>query len=119
MRLPIAIPAAFFTFLGICISAPSYAARTHYMVPIFGFGVLSVGTQMGANLAMTYALDCHKEIGREVMVTISVIKSALAWTWSWFINDWIVRDGMEVVYLSGESRFQRRLSAIRPSCHIC
>jgi hypothetical protein len=33
-------------------------------LPVVGLGVLSVGSQMGATLAMSYSLDCHKEVRR-------------------------------------------------------
>lgn len=57
---------------------------------------------MGCNLAMTYALDCHPELSGELMITVSVLKSVLAWAWTWFINDWIVLNGMMMVYFLGE-----------------
>lgn len=103
MRLPIAILAAFFTFAGIAIAAPCFHYQTHWIGPIFGFGVLSIGTQMGANLATTYALDSHREMAGEVMVTISATKSAIAWSFSWFINDWIVKNGMMNVFFTSKS----------------
>jgi hypothetical protein len=103
MRLPVAAIAAFFTFVGIAIAAPCYNASTHWIGPIFGFAVLSIGSQMGANLSMTYALDSHKELSGELMVTVSVIKSLFAWAWSWFINDWITSNGMMKVYFTGKS----------------
>lgn len=31
------------------------------------------------------------------MVTISSLKSAIAWIWTWVINDWITKDGLLVV----------------------
>jgi len=101
MRLPVAIIAAFFTFAGIAIAAPCYHNSTHWIGPILGFGVLSITSQMGANLSMTYALDSHKELSGELMVTISVIKSAFALAWSCFINDWIISNGMTKVYFTG------------------
>jgi hypothetical protein len=102
MRLPIAVVAATLTFAGVAIAAPCYHNQTSWIGPILGFGVLTVGAQMGANLSMSYALDCHSELSGEVMITISVIKSTLAWAWSWFINDWIELNGMMDVYFIGE-----------------
>lgn len=109
MRLPIALLAAFFTFTGIAIAGPCYHHQTHWIGPIFGLGMLSVGTQMGANLATTYALDSHKELAGEVMVTISATKSAIAWAFSWFINDWIVANGMMNVYFTSKLSMYHQL----------
>jgi MFS family permease len=62
MRLPTCIIAAVLTFLGALMSSLSYQHKTHWAVPIVGFGILSVGGQMGASLAMAYSIDCHKEV---------------------------------------------------------
>ncbi|KAH6695333.1 major facilitator superfamily domain-containing protein [Plectosphaerella plurivora] len=98
MRLPIALLATILNFVGVAIAGPCYHYKTHWIGPIIGFGVLSIGAQMGCNLSMTYALDCHKELSGELMITVSVIKSLIAWAWSWFINDWIALNGMMTVY---------------------
>lgn len=62
MRLPTCIIAAFLTFMGALISSLTYNFKTHWAGPIVGFGVLSAGAQMGATLAISYSLDCHKEV---------------------------------------------------------
>ena len=62
MRLPACIIAVGLTFFGALIASLTYRAKTHWVGPIVGFGVLSAGAQMGATLAMAYSLDCHKEV---------------------------------------------------------
>ena len=62
MRLPTCAIAAFFTFFGTLWAALAYSHQSHWAAVVVGYGFLSVGTQMGATLAMTYALDCHKEV---------------------------------------------------------
>lgn len=32
------------------------------------------------------------------MVTISCLKSAVAWIWTWCINDWVTANGLLVVF---------------------
>lgn len=34
------------------------------------------------------------------MVTISCLKSAIAWIWTWVINAWITSDGLVVVFMT-------------------
>ncbi|KAL5000871.1 major facilitator superfamily domain-containing protein [Aspergillus recurvatus] len=99
MRLPTVIVAAVLTFTGALISGLTYQHKTPWAGPIVGFGVLSAGAQMGATLAMSYALDCHIELSAEIMVTISCLKSAVAWIWTWCINDWVEDDGLLVVFM--------------------
>ncbi|KAJ5548470.1 hypothetical protein N7513_005704 [Penicillium frequentans] len=99
MRLPTCIMAAFLTFLGALISGLTYNFKTHWAGPIVGFGVLSAGAQMGATLAISYSLDCHKELSAEIMVTISCLKSLVAWIWTWCINDWLSASGILTVFM--------------------
>ena len=98
MRLPACIIAAFLTFFGALWAGLSYH-KTHWIMPIIGFGILSAGAQMGATLAMAYSLDSHKELSAELMVTVASLKSVIAWIWTWVINDWVDRDGMLVVFM--------------------
>lgn len=100
MRLPTCIIAATVTFLGALMAGLCIIYQTHWAGPIVGFGVLSVGSQMGATLAMSYALDCHKELSIELMVTVASLKSLVAWIWTWVSNDWLTRDGPLVVFLT-------------------
>jgi hypothetical protein len=62
MRLPTCAIAAVLTFLGALMAGLTYKHKTHWAGPIIGFGVLSAGGQMGATLAMSYSLDCHKDV---------------------------------------------------------
>jgi len=62
MRLPTCAIAAVFVFLGALMAGLTYHYKTHWAGPIVGFGILSVGGQMGATLAMSYSLDCHREV---------------------------------------------------------
>ncbi|CAK7221316.1 hypothetical protein SBRCBS47491_004486 [Sporothrix bragantina] len=99
MRLPVCILASVLTFLGALVSSLTYHYNTHYMGPIVGYGILTAGAQVGVSLSMSYALDCHRELSVELMVTIASLKSAIAWIWTWVINDWIDTNGMLVVFM--------------------
>lgn len=63
MRLPTCAIAAVITAFGVVVAAVTYHYETHWAGPIVGFGILSAGAQMGATLAMSYSLDCHREVG--------------------------------------------------------
>jgi len=34
------------------------------------------------------------------MVTISCLKSLIAWIWTWCVNDWLASEGMMVVFMT-------------------
>ncbi|KAK9447027.1 major facilitator superfamily domain-containing protein [Limtongia smithiae] len=99
MRLPSCLIAAVFTFSGALISSLTYTHKTHWAGPVIGFGVMAVGQQMGATIAMSYALECHRELSAELMVTISCLKSLVAWTWTWCGNDWLTSGGLIQMYM--------------------
>jgi hypothetical protein len=65
-----------------------------------GIGIIAFGAQCGFNLGMTYVLDCHKEQAGEVLVTISAVRSILAWIWTWFVNDWVASAGLLTVFMT-------------------
>ena len=98
MRLPTCLIAAFLTLTGALISGLCLHHSTHWAGPVVGFGILSAGAQMGATLGMSYALDCHRELSVELMVTVASVKSGIAWIWTWVINDWVAADGALVVF---------------------
>jgi hypothetical protein len=98
MRLPTCCIAAFLTFFGALIAGLCFQYQTHWVGPIFGWGILSAGGQMGATLGMNYSLDCHSELSVELMVTVASLKSAIAWIWTWVVNDWLQRDGPLVLF---------------------
>ncbi|CAG8189118.1 unnamed protein product [Penicillium olsonii] len=100
MRLPTCLLAAFFTFFGALWFGLSYEHQMHWAMPIVGAGILSVGSQMGTTLGMNYALDCHKELSVEIMVTIAALKSCIAWIWTWVINDFITASGVLSVFMT-------------------
>ncbi|KKK11813.1 hypothetical protein ARAM_002658 [Aspergillus rambellii] len=100
MRLPTCLLAAFFTFFGALWFALAYQHQMHWVMPIVGAGILSVGSQMGTTLGMNYALDCHKELSIEIMITIAVMKSCIAWIWTWVINDFITASGVLKVFMT-------------------
>lgn len=99
MRLPTCIIAALLTLVGAVISGITYKYKTHWAGPIVGYGILSAGAQIGATIAISYSLDCHKELSAEIMVTISCLKSAIAWIWTWCINDWTLFSGVLPVFM--------------------
>ncbi|KAF7549064.1 hypothetical protein G7Z17_g6655 [Cylindrodendrum hubeiense] len=100
MRLPVCVLATILTFLGALMSGLTYHYNTHWAGPVVGYGVLSAGAQMGVSLSMSYALDCHRELSVELMVTVASLKSFMAWVWTWVINDWIDANGMLTVFMA-------------------
>jgi hypothetical protein len=40
------------------------------------------------------------QLSSELMVTVSALRSSIAWIFTWIINEWIIVDGMMVVFLT-------------------
>ncbi|PYH49803.1 uncharacterized protein BP01DRAFT_387953 [Aspergillus saccharolyticus JOP 1030-1] len=84
--------------MGAFCSSPSHRSRIQ-MIRCCGPLGRSAGAQMGATLAISSSLDCHIDLSAEMMVTISCLKSAVAWIWTWCIDDWVTSSGLLVVFM--------------------
>ncbi|PCD27009.1 hypothetical protein AU210_013427 [Fusarium oxysporum f. sp. radicis-cucumerinum] len=99
MRLPTMCMGTLLLLFGTLMAGLTYHYHSHWAGPVIGLGVLTAGAQIGVSLSMSYALDCHKELSVELMVTIASLKSLMAWIWTWVINDWIVSSSMLTVFM--------------------
>ncbi|KAJ5783018.1 MFS general substrate transporter [Penicillium paradoxum] len=100
MRLFSLLVAAGITAVGSVIVALCLHYRVHYMGPIVGFGIITVSNQIGANMGMSYPLDCYPKHSAEVMVSVTFLRSVVTYIWNWFINDWLEACGPLIVFLS-------------------
>lgn len=100
MRLFSLLVAAGVTAVGSVVCALCLHYETHYMGPIVGFGIITVSNQIGANIGMSYPLDCYPQSTAEVMVSVTFLRSVVTWIWNWFINTWLENCGPLVVFLS-------------------
>lgn len=98
MRLPVCAIAATLTLIGGVATGVMLEHQVRWIGPVIGLGIISTGAQMGATLSMSYALDCHKELSVELMVTVASLKSLIAWIWTWVANNWLARNGPLVVF---------------------
>lgn len=98
MRLPVCIIAMLLTLVGGIATGLMLHYQVSWVGPVIGFGIIATGAQMGATLSMSYAIDCHKQLSIELMVTVASLKSLIAWIWTWVINEWVVANGPLVVF---------------------
>jgi hypothetical protein len=63
MRLPTLMIGTVLIIAGTLMAGFTYHHHTHWAGPVVGLGVLTAGAQVGVSISMTYALDCHKEVG--------------------------------------------------------
>ena len=69
---------------------------THLTPPVLYFGFISCCLGCFASgLALTSA-----QLSVEIMVTIAALKSAIAWIWTWVINDFITACGVLTVFMT-------------------
>lgn len=100
MRLPICAVGACFSLAGALVLGYTLKHQTHWMGPAVGIVIVAVGSQICCSIGMNYTIDCHKELSVELMVTVATLKSIMAWQWSWYISNWLIRDGPVVVFMS-------------------
>ena len=98
-RLPSVVLAALFTVAASIIFVTT-AGRQLRIASVFGFGVLSVGFQLASKFSMSYSVDSHKALSAELMVTVAGLKSAIAYIFTWVVNDWIMKSGIQNVFIT-------------------
>lgn len=94
MRLPALIPFLAISLIGLLALGIGGQDKWPWeAVIIVGFGFFGFLTVSLPTVAITYAIDCYKPISGQIMVTSTVVKNTFGFGMTYYINDWIVRDG--------------------------
>ncbi|CZR66561.1 related to MFS transporter [Phialocephala subalpina] len=94
MRLPALIPFLAISLIGLLALGIGGQDKWPWeAIIIVGFGFFGFLTVSLPTVAITYAIDCYKPISGQIMVTSTVVKNTFGFGMTYYINDWIVRDG--------------------------
>ncbi|KAK4546136.1 hypothetical protein LTR36_002273 [Oleoguttula mirabilis] len=83
--------------VGLIIFGQCVAHQTSWVGPAFGYAMHSFGFTATSNIAVTYAVDCYQRFDGEALVTIFVVRNAIAVVCSFYSNTWIINDGLKEV----------------------
>lgn len=96
-RLVLLIPvmiigaAGFFGF-GACVHY-----QTHWMGPVFTYGLANMSMAVASGSVFGYVMDSHPKLSEEAFVAIN-LRNLLTFGLTYFVNDWLERDGPLVVF---------------------
>ncbi|ODV92351.1 hypothetical protein CANCADRAFT_937 [Tortispora caseinolytica NRRL Y-17796] len=99
MRLWTGIIALITTPVGMWMYGIGAARGNHWIVPVLGFGIAAIGNTLAASLPYTYALDCYKEFGGDVMVSIILVRNLMGFGFAYAITPWVNHSGLQNCFI--------------------
>lgn len=72
----------------------------HWIGLEFGLGMLSFGCITGGSIAISYNIDCFKEIAGESMMTVIIIRNTMGFGFSYAITPWVEAQGVRNCFVT-------------------
>lgn len=74
--------------------------NVHWIGLVFGLGMLIFGCVTGGSIAVSYNVDCFKEIAGETTVSIMLIRNTIGFGISYAITPWWTRQGLQNCFIT-------------------
>lgn len=74
--------------------------EVHWIGLVFGLGMLTFGCVTGGSIAVSYSVDCFKEIAGETMVSIMIIRNTIGFGFSYAITPWWTTQGLQNCFIT-------------------
>jgi MFS family permease len=74
--------------------------QVHWIGLVFGLGMLTFGVVTGGSIAVSYNVDCFKEIAGETMVSIMIIRNTIGFGISYGITPWWTTQGLQNCFIT-------------------
>lgn len=72
----------------------------HWIGLVFGLGMLTFGCVTGGSIAVSYNVDCFKEIAGETTVSIMLIRNTIGFGFSYAITPWWTTQGLQNCFIT-------------------
>ncbi|KAJ5938032.1 hypothetical protein N7454_004374 [Penicillium verhagenii] len=89
MRLPTMTLSLILCPLSLILYGVGIQNSLHWIVPVLGLGLLGFVITQVSNIAIVYAVDAHRPIAGEVVVSQLSFKAAFGFLLSFYTNPWI------------------------------
>ncbi|RMZ92186.1 hypothetical protein DV736_g567, partial [Chaetothyriales sp. CBS 134916] len=86
--------------VGLIIWGVGAAHSIHWIGLIFGLGMLTFGVVTGGSIAVSYNVDCFKEIAGETTVSIMLIRNTIGFGFSYAITPWWTTQGLQNCFIT-------------------
>ncbi|KAG5359236.1 putative MFS-type transporter [Yarrowia sp. E02] len=100
MRLWGLIPANLTLTIGLFLFGIPIAQGVHWMVPTLGLGIIMFGFGSSGAIAVTYLLDCYKDIVADAFIGVMVVRNACGMIMIFAQTPWIDNVGLQNVYIT-------------------
>ncbi|KAK0383921.1 hypothetical protein NLU13_8012 [Sarocladium strictum] len=81
-----------------------WGVGAYYQIPwiglVFGLGMLTFGCVTGGSIAVSYNVDCFKEIAGETTVSIMLIRNTIGFGFSYAITPWWTTQGLKYCFIT-------------------
>ena len=74
--------------------------EVHWVGLVFGLGMLTFGCVTGGSIAVSYNVDCFKEIGGETLVSIMIIRNTIGFGFNYAITPWWTTQGLQNCFIT-------------------
>lgn len=74
--------------------------QIHWVGLVFGLGMLTFGCVTGGSMAVSYNVDCFKEIAGETTVSIMLIRNTIGFGFSYGITPWWTTQGLKYCFIT-------------------
>jgi len=74
--------------------------HVHWVGLVFGLGMLTFGCVTGGSIAVSYNVDCFKEIAGETTVSIMLIRNTIGFGFSYAITPWWTSQGLQNCFIT-------------------
>ncbi|KAK2738455.1 hypothetical protein FQN57_007046 [Myotisia sp. PD_48] len=72
----------------------------HWVGLAFGLGMLAFGCITGGSIAISYNIDCFKELSGETLVSVMLIRNTLGFGFSYAITPWLEAQGTRNCFIT-------------------
>lgn len=86
--------------VGFILWGVGAAREIHFMGLIFGVGMVEAAVVAGGSVAISYDIDCFKEISGETLILVMVIRNSLGFGFSYGITPWLESQGLTRTFVT-------------------
>ncbi|KAL3473418.1 major facilitator superfamily domain-containing protein [Aspergillus californicus] len=72
----------------------------HWVGLVFGLGMLTFGLVTGGAIAVSYNVDCFKEIAGETTVSVMLVRNTIGFAFSYAITPWWTGQGLQDCFVT-------------------
>ncbi|CAF3537270.1 hypothetical protein SNK05_010748 [Fusarium graminearum] len=99
-RLWVLLVSGIISSAGLIVWGVGAYYQVHWVGLVFGLGMLTVGCVAGGAIAVSYNVDCFKEIAGETTVSIMLIRNTIGFGFSYAITPWWTSQGLKNCFIT-------------------